>query len=137
MTQFYRCLKCSTKEPFEFWAEQPVCPQCGLRRDDARLGQFLIPLHVIHFDPPEIPALMKGKNVRACEPAVAIQTPLDTRNNPTRHGGTGDPRAVTCPQCKETEAFKAALLPPNQPVVYKDKPVCCGLGPEEFPKSEA
>lgn len=110
----FRCLrpKCAEgKNGFEFQAEKAQCPKCGLRREDPRMGQFLVPLHIVHFDPPDEPELGKGKNYRACDPGQPITVPMtrDGKHPASRDHGTAVPQAVTCPACKQTPVYKAAL----------------------------
>ncbi len=65
---------------------------------------------VTHFDPPVDPDNQGGLNHRACDPSISIFARFLRNGEPDPwHNGTGALSAVTCPACKETEAFKAAL----------------------------
>lgn len=107
----YRCHnpKCADdphgKQRHDFAAEFPVCPKCKWDGRKPGFSNGVIALACIHFDPPnQVQAY--NPNVthaslkcRACDPAKPI----------AGGHGTGNPTAVTCPACKETPAFKAAI----------------------------
>src|SRR5262249_7695922 len=92
----YRCLNPACPSPArEFTADAPVCPGCKV---DARVPKFravVVPLVTIHFDPPSaVPGI--GLNVLACRPDQPVN----------RFRASGSARAVNCPACKRTEAWK-------------------------------
>jgi hypothetical protein len=103
----YRCYQC--KDPrrrpgvhHEFEGDRPLCPKCGAG-EPAVLE--LTPVHFL-FGAPDGP--IEGKNGlryrAACEPGreVLAVHALD------QYAATGDPRAVTCPSCMGTPAYKRA-----------------------------
>lgn len=88
--------------PFE--ADKPVCPFCGLDRDERpEYRQYIAEREVVHFDPPHPVLLGGGLNKTACG-----SQPLggDPRNGRFVYA-SGDRLAVTCPACKLTDAFKS------------------------------
>lgn len=102
----FRCYDCDTE--FEdktpaVTAKLPICPSCGAIGE-----QRLARLELIHFDPPAIPYdperphIRRGKHHAACDEKIKVG-----------RGGmfSGEPNAVTCKVCMETEAFK--LTPPT------------------------
>ena len=105
--KLFRCLKpkCQAREQGRFWGEEWKCPQCGLTDKDPRLGQYLVRLCIIHFDPPtDIPGV--GLNVRACDKGKPIQAIQWENGTPSPwNGGTGSPSAVTCDKCMNTPEY--------------------------------
>lgn len=93
---------------FEFEADAPVCPQCGVdRRKGGVYAGVILEREAIHFDPPhpEMPRL-RGSGVKACD-----GKPLGTFVTDTKLVmGSGDRLAVTCPKCKETDVFKGEAV---------------------------
>lgn len=103
----YRCQngRCSAdphgRAIYDFWAAEPVCPKCGCDGRRPRTAHVVIPLVVLHFVPPLEKVEGMGTGYLACDPSVRVGAG-NTR-------ATGDPTVVTCPGCKQTDAFKAAL----------------------------
>lgn len=111
--KLYRCSNANCCDrvgnPHEFLADEGICPKCGISQGDQRFGSLIIRCVMIHFDPPS-PVPGYGLGVRACAPETAIHAPVDAFGRPRiGHGGTGDPVAVSCPACKATEAYQAAI----------------------------
>lgn len=110
--KMFRCLNptcCTLKDQGIFHAEYPKCPRCQTDAADPKFGRLIVRLTLVHFDPPtHVPGI--GKNYRACDPTVDIQAAQGGNGMPNPfHAGTGTPAAVTCPACKESAEFKAAL----------------------------
>jgi len=111
-TKLLRCLNplCADErgQPHGFVSPEPKCPKCGIEAKHPRFGGMIQRLAKIHFDPPAgVPGF--GCGHRACETTRTIAAQADAAGNPEPfHGGTGDPDAVTCPECRETEAWKQA-----------------------------
>ena len=103
----YRCQNplCAGKP--DFWVDTDkvaACPCCEISITDKRFGKVISPLVVMHFEPPSHVAGY-GRGHYACDPGkVVVQ--VATRG---RELATGEPRAVTCPSCKETAAYAAAI----------------------------
>lgn len=111
MAKLWRCMnqKCQATGDNRFSADQGVCPKCGLTEKHPKFGHVVQRLPKIHFDPPSEVAGY-GKTVRACDETQPIQAALLPGGIPTPwHQGTGNVYAVTCPECKETLAFKEAM----------------------------
>jgi hypothetical protein len=90
----------------------PTCPKCGTKANDPKHGRIIVRMTAIHFDAPSHVAT-HGVGFRACDPTKRIQVgggiiPGLEAPNPF-HGGTGDPDAVNCPECRQTEAWKTAF----------------------------
>lgn len=104
----YRCMKCGQDKPiaFEFVSETGVCPGCGLNAKDNPM--VVGALVCIHFDPPG-DARGVGKRYRACDPDCGITIQHVHHADVGRHAGSGDPGAVTCPACMDTEIYKSEL----------------------------
>ena len=109
--KLFRCTRvsCVKKDQGRFQSEGWACPQCGLPMKDPKLGDKIMRLTMVHFDPPsEWPGM--GLHYRACDPSIGIQVAPAQNGMPNPwHAGTGDPRQVSCPKCKDTEAYKKAL----------------------------
>ena len=90
---------------FPFEADKPVCPQCGLNRDEKpEYASYIAEREVIHFDPPHPVLIDRGTNRAAC-------SGLPIGGGDPRMGGKflfGTParEAVTCPACRQTDVFK-------------------------------
>lgn len=104
----YRCQnkRCSTDPHgrliYDFWCEPPgKCPKCGLVEGDPRSRGLVIALVVVHFNPPHPAIDDLGTGFVACSPDVRVGT--------GNVRATGDPTVVTCPDCKKTPEFIAAL----------------------------
>jgi len=99
----FRCLnpECAPRigKTFDFWGDEPVCPKCKAdeRKDDDR--GIIIPLEIIHFDPPhpKYAIMQRGQGVNACTGRI-------------RGMRTGDPRQVNCPRCLGTDVLKKAAV---------------------------
>jgi hypothetical protein len=103
----YRCQnpKCSAdphgRSIYDFWAAEPVCPKCKCDARKPRMGGVVIPLVVLHFEPPVAGIDGMGTGFLACNERVKVGASSSVRV-------TGDPTVVTCPDCKLTEAYRAA-----------------------------
>lgn len=91
----YACFDAKGRPGKGFSAPKPECPWCGA----STLRGMVAEVSVIHFDPPSgIPNV--GSNDAACNPGIRLG------------GGkvmlTGEPSAVTCVKCKDTQLFKDA-----------------------------
>lgn len=108
--RLYRCInpKCGPNG-HEFTGESPAkCPKCGIAEDDPKLGLAIRRLVLVHFDPPSpLPGI--GMGYRACNHQRGIAVGMPSPDKPGVHAGTGDPRSVTCPKCKESEEYTAAM----------------------------
>lgn len=105
--KMFRCLQCNR----EFEAEKPACVECGVdsQKDPADRG-IVQEIAMIHFDPPSRrPG--QGLGYAACDSKKKIGTP--------KCQFTGEPTAVTCKACQESEAFKAADGMSNGPAAMK------------------
>lgn len=118
--RLWSCANCSQDEPsdhdpakevrphkgFAFTAEKPegryapVCPKCGLDGGDPAGRDWIAPLVVTHFEPPH-PAGVRGKGAGA---VACTGKPRAGKVQVTAH-----PQVVSCPACRATAAFKAAL----------------------------
>lgn len=121
--RMYRCYNCppapnSGATAFEFMhpVGKPVaCPSCGIKDGD-RGSHLLVLLDVIHFDAPakaaEGTARATAANATGASLAMAFGTGHAACDpaKVTAGGGmfTGAPEAVTCPQCRASEAFRRA-----------------------------
>lgn len=95
------------KNGHDFDAEKGICPKCGADRAHPRLGQLIVRLATVHFDPPTKFAGV-GENVRACDgKSVLLDDPRRVEMEHF-HAATGDPGSVNCVKCKATDKFKAA-----------------------------
>jgi hypothetical protein len=90
--KLWRCTHCGT----DFEAEEFYCEKCDLDpKADPRLEQFAQELVVLHYEPP---SRFRGLGIGriACNLNASV---AGLRR-------TGDPLAVNCSRCKETEQFK-------------------------------
>lgn len=86
---------------YPFAGEHPVCPKCGI---DGREPEYRAYVHErvpIHFDPPHAVLKDRGLNSTACDGTRIGST--DKKGRTVM--GTGQRKAVTCPLCRESEAF--------------------------------
>lgn len=103
--RLFRCVNPKCREGIQhghdFTAEGPVatCPKCGVKSNDPKFGHIIVPLVVIHFNPPSGVVEGIGAGFAACEPTVPI----------AGLRATGVPSVVNCPKCIETEAYKKAF----------------------------
>lgn len=104
-TRLWRCVN-PEHGKHDFEAGRPVCPECGAGEDGRSRARFILPLKVVHFDPPAFPGV--GRNVKACD------------GKPWGEGvmATAAPSAVTCPACMETGEYKAALAAAENDPAY-------------------
>lgn len=92
---------------FDFWANEPKCPKCGMTGEKEQVRQIV----TIHYDPPHPKLKDHGTNYLACNPKRPVTSLGD------KHAATGNVEVVNCPNCKETDAYKA-----NVPDPYGDIP---------------
>jgi hypothetical protein len=122
----YRCYNCKTRKPgvyHEFESDRPRCPKCGAGEP------AVLELTDVHFLAADPTGPIEGKNgLRfrvACQPtrdALALHT-TDT------YAASGDPRAVTCPSCATTPAYRHAasfVKELRQLLIAGDASGCCG-----------
>ena len=96
--KLYRCHGCEPPAVFE--AARPACPACGADpARDPRDKALVVELAVVHLDPPHPTRPNRGLGHLACDPAVAVP-----RGDGVRF--TGEPVAVTCRACRQTDAFR-------------------------------
>lgn len=123
----YRCYECLSPERkaigkpgYEFevlsTVENPACPSCGTPIKSDRGERVIHPISVIHFEAPAKAApnsiraktassagrgggmyLNTGSGVIACNTSRVSTGKIHT---------SGEPKAVTCPKCKETDVYK-------------------------------
>ncbi len=103
----FRCYNCDNEHGnpgLDFLGDEPKCPQCGLDGTDKRYKHLFAALKVIHFDAPD-PSLVKGSGRitrgvghAACNPEIKVGKVM----------ASGEPNAVNCPACKDTEVWKLA-----------------------------
>lgn len=80
-----------------------ACPNCNLSNTHAAYGGNVVPVLVIHYEPP-LTEQMRGRagcGHIACDPAVKV-----TKDDELRY--TGEPLVVNCPACKLTPAYLSA-----------------------------
>lgn len=103
MQKKYRCVNCQNTgkhaEGREFFAELPVCEECGADARKPRQRDSVLEMTIFHFDPPTA-IFNVGENFLACQPAIAVNT--------SGLRATGDYRQVTCEDCIKTEKYKKA-----------------------------
>lgn len=105
------------------------CPWSGISNTDPAAGGNVVPVVVMHYEPPRSPDLAHrvGCGHIACNPAQKTAT-----NDELRY--TGEPSVVNCPACKETAAYKGvtgATMHATYDVILPDK---SGFPPvPEFP----
>lgn len=103
MRKLYRCYACANDRGIpglDFDGDKPVCPKCGIDGSNKRFEQFIVTREVIHFDAPIDHPTLKfemGVGYAACDQKITVAS---------NWKASGDPRAVTCPNCRGTEAFK-------------------------------
>jgi hypothetical protein len=111
MIRPYRCYNCGVyPDTYDFYAEDVgkmvACPKCKIT-----VGEFkdhLTPLVLIHFDPPHpVVAVGRGTRRRACAPAVPTTNVEATEGE--KHGATGVAMHVTCPNCRKSVEYAAAI----------------------------
>ena len=107
MNRLWHCFNCSTN----FQAAKDLCPNCGADGKDPKAGGVIAPRMVIHLDPPHAILHSKGLGFHACDPTAQVGT--------KGMRATGDPMAVTCPACMETDAFKALQGNLDVPHAYR------------------
>jgi predicted nucleic-acid-binding Zn-ribbon protein len=78
----------------DFWADAPICVKCGVDGDKER--NVIVPLRTVHFMAPHPVIEDRGCGVIACGAEFAG----------VMH--SGEPDAVNCPNCRNTEAWKIA-----------------------------
>lgn len=127
--RYYRCYACTNdtgafgrdfevrledsaplvKLPNSTTGEAVSCPNCGLSNTHVSHGGNVVPLLLVHFDPPLTKEMYgrAGKGHIACNPAEPV---VKARPKGQELYATGEPLAVTCPKCKETAAFKGMAL---------------------------
>ena len=102
MAKPYRCYACNRPFGIEFMADGPKCPKCGAVGAPCVVG--LVYVHFLMPDPGGVIPCSGGvKASIACRPGKP-------NPNVERHPMTGEVRAVTCPACAKTEAFKLACI---------------------------
>jgi len=114
--RLYRCMgaKCAPKPGvlgFSFHTTTmdpaPKCPKCARTPNSPKPIYRMV---LVHFDAPVDPDEHEHTNVRACDPSQEITSKRRKDGEPdTWQGGTGCISAVSCPACKETQAFKDAV----------------------------
>ena len=84
--------------------EAVTCPNCGMQNTNPHLGANVVELRVLHFEPPLTKSMFgrAGRGTIACNPEVKVTNPDESK----RVFATGEPLAVNCPACKETEEYK-------------------------------
>lgn len=102
---FWRCLICSGGSPHGgiFRADSPRCPRC--RCEKSGLIQEIVPVHFMAVGSGPIQGTDGPQHV-ACDPnrrELAVSPEVGDL-----FSATGDPRAVTCPDCRGTPAWKSA-----------------------------
>lgn len=96
MARRYRCLNCNT----EFVADKPACAGCDIDGStDPVAKNVIVPLVVIHYDPPHPKIKNRGRGHRACDPHVPIG----------KGRGSGEPAVVNCEACQATTVFQEAV----------------------------
>jgi hypothetical protein len=98
----YACLNEKGIPGFDFEADDRVCPRCNIDGKNPRFEQFIVTREVVHFDAPVDHPMLKyemGVGFAACNEKISIATSNNVRFS-------GDPRAVNCPRCRETDIYK-------------------------------
>lgn len=77
-----------------------TCPNCGMSNAHPALGGNVVPVEVLHFEPPATAALYgrSGRGTIACNPATKVIGSPGLRF-------TGEPLAVNCPECMKTPEY--------------------------------
>lgn len=92
MTKPYRCKNCGRS----FRATSPVC-ECGADAvKDPKARNVVVPLVEIHYAVPHPVLRNKGTGWIACNPAKRVAGLC----------ATGEPAVVTCPACRDTQAWQ-------------------------------
>lgn len=128
VTRRYRCYGCqvdgSPKLGFDFVAgaddADVRCPSCGLVKADPKGSQLIVPVHVIHYEPPletDQSVLVEGRpsvrgrqaRVRRSVGSDRVACDGDGAGSATARGlhRSAEPAAVTCPACLGSEGMKA------------------------------
>lgn len=107
----WRCRnqRCSTAGPaerpsFEFEADAPTCPKCGVDKRQPDGLHVIAAVAVIHYDPPHERVDGRGRNTLACQPKRPVMG---------LHA-TGETARVNCPRCRDTDVYKANLPGPEE-----------------------
>lgn len=122
MMKLYRCYGCDDKKGqpgLDFESDTPVCPNCGADpRSDPRDATIVIELANIHFEPPHPKRKGRGCGHLACDPKKSVPCGESTKF-------TGEPSAVTCKRCRESDVWKQQAGDGEPPPIVKeaDKPV--------------
>lgn len=96
MARRYRCTNCGN----EFVSERQACVACDIdATHDPVAKRAILPLALIHYDPPHPKIQGRHTNMRACDP----KTPIG------KGRGTGEARHVNCDACKATPAYQQAV----------------------------
>lgn len=122
LPRLFRCTACDPDHEFTADAAGPVtCPKCGtVKGEGDRTGGLVVPLVRVHYEEAHPVVGRKhgiGSGEIACNPGQPI-APGTVRSC--------EGKAVTCPECRETPAFKggarAAVIDPRYdlPVVAVD-----------------
>ncbi len=103
----WRCYDCGFGAQFLEWVGDGECPKCGRKfggPGKSRAGvQPLTDVHLVTFADDGPVLGLHGRLVVACQPkrdGLALYPGDD-------YAATDDPRAVTCPSCRGTPAWKA------------------------------
>lgn len=97
----YNCLDNRNNPGKAFESDKPVCPDCGIDGTVPRWSGKVVPMSMIHYDPPMDRPASQHHNHAACDSRIKTFTDDAVML-------TGERIAVTCPACKETEAFKGS-----------------------------
>lgn len=110
----YRCFACLShggrKLGRDFLASTDTlsvsCPNCGLEAADPKGGALIVPVAVVHYEPPKAKL---SATVRRMVGADRVACDAEDAGPASGRGimRTGEPAAVTCPACRGSEAFKA------------------------------
>ena len=97
----FRCYRCNPPLGHEFDGGEPRCPSC---QAGPPAVQELTLVHLLFEDSRGAIAGHQGSRwTMACQPGKPL------RNYPHRPmPATGDPLAVTCPACRQSEAYRKA-----------------------------
>ena len=99
--KLWKCVNCvapNGTHGVDFFADKPVCPTCKTDGTDKRFGRMIVACRITHFDPPHPTVNNAGLGVLACDPTKRLGGAM----------ATGDPGVVTCPLCRQSEAWKKA-----------------------------
>lgn len=102
MLKPHRCYNCNKPFGIEFMSDGPQCPMCG-----SVGAPNVLRLTVVHFLAPDsegsIHCLGGQRATIACMPGKK-------HYDAERHPRSPEVRAVSCPNCAKTEAFKLACI---------------------------